>query len=472
MNVFNLQPLKRYLHIFQLEEYKTKRLLVWVLKNLTKKPKEEKKPIIWTNKAKLLYLGSLMLFLISSFLLISYFKLALAIIFIAFLWCNYLFLITSTIILKIYEIPNRKRVKIKTRNKIRSMTNLKVIGITGSAGKTTTKNILEELLSKKVLATPLSYNTLFGIAKVVDYELNEKYKFFICEMGAYKKGEIKELCKITQPNIGIVTSVNTQHLERFGSIDNTIKAKFEMLQNLKQGGIGIVNLDNHYIRNNLSYAKTNLIGFTIDGNTSSECKKIVKLANWKVLDKKMYFEVSSDGKLTKMETELLGKHHLYNLLAAITCAIYLKENIEDIAKKVKDIKQIPHRLELRKEKGTNILDDTYSSNIEGFREALEVLATFRGRKILVTPGIVELGRQTDILHKQLGNKAASVCERVILVGKSERTNALRKGLLSAGFKSQKIISVNTNSQVKKHLEKILRAGDTVLFENDLPDQYL
>jgi len=259
--MYNLQPLKNYLHIFQLEEYKVGRLISWLLRTLGKKPKEVKKDIVWTNKAKFIYISSLFLFLISSSILANCVGIFLSSILIVILWLNnYLFIIISALLLKIYEVPNKIKTVKKIRQKVDNLKKLKIISITGSAGKTSTKNILYQLLTKKVLSTPFSYNTLFGIAKVIDYELNNYYDYFIAEMGAYKRGDIRELCKMTPPDVSILTTINTQHLERFGSLKNTINAKFEILQYMKPNGVGIVNRDNSYSKENLDKANVKLIG--------------------------------------------------------------------------------------------------------------------------------------------------------------------------------------------------------------------
>lgn len=300
---------------------------------------------------------------------------------------------------KPYEVLTRARIKEKTKLKINQLPNLKTIAITGSAGKTSVKNILVQLLSEKSLTTPHSYNTPLGISKVVDYELSQQYSYFICEMGAYKRGEIKELCEMIPPDIGILTTINEQHLARFGSIENTIKAKFEILENLKPNGVGIINLDNKLIRNNLKGLKSDLIGYTLENNTSKRCNKIIKIINYNTRNNITSFVVSYSGTTIKMETKLLGKHHLSNLLAAMAASIVCGENLNEVSSKVAKINQILHRLELIVRNGVNILDDTYSSNYEGFLEALNVLNSFNGKKTLVTPGIVELGKECTFAHR-------------------------------------------------------------------------
>lgn len=128
-------------------------------------------------------------------------------------------------------------------------------------------------------------------------------------------------------------------------------------------------------------------------------------------------------------------------------------NIKDIIKSSEDLEQIPHRLEFINNNGVNILDDTYSSNEEGFLEALEVLNSFKGKKIIVTPGIVELGKESDKIHKNISINIARVADLVILISKSQRTSVLRNGLIENGFEKKNIIEANTNKEANEALQK-------------------
>ena len=318
---------------------------------------------------------------------------------------------------------------------------------------------------------------MFGIFKTIDFELNNRYKFFVCEMGAYKRGDVKEFCQLVSPDIGLLTGINEQHLERFGSIENTIQAKFEILTTLHNGAIGVVNLDNDLVRNNLSkFQKTieqkniSLIGYSIDGYKSEYCQDTYTIKAWSIENNKSIFDLTYKDNIYKITTSLVGKGHLSNILAAIAVALSCGQNINDIIKRVIKIKQIPHRLELKSSPGMTILDDTYSSNPSGFREALNTLKQFSGTKILVTPGIVELGEKALTIHKEIGSLAAEICDEIVLVGSSHNLKAMEESILFTGYSAEKITQLTSRAKVAEYLRD--KTNVTVLMENDLPDQYL
>src|SRR5258708_24016596 len=229
-------PLKLQLNILQLEEYKPLRFLNWITKNFFKRNVPTKKGLVYTQKVKNLLAIYIVLCIASLFLNIFLFLILIIMPFIG--------ITLAIFILKPYEIYNRYKTKNNTREKILSLKNLKVIGVTGSFGKTSTKEILYQILKTKykILRTPESFNTVFGIAKVIDLEIDNSYELFICEMAAYKIGEIKEICDMVHPNYGILTGITTQHFERFGSLENTIKAKFELVDAVKSKNNIVFNL--------------------------------------------------------------------------------------------------------------------------------------------------------------------------------------------------------------------------------------
>jgi UDP-N-acetylmuramoyl-tripeptide--D-alanyl-D-alanine ligase len=472
--------LKHYLLIFQLEAYHPMRFLRWVIAHyIGFKPEPDKQPV-WTPKAKQLYWLAIIIFIGISLYLLCTVNIFIAAIIMAILWFNiYICLILALAAIKPYEIINRLRVKQSIKNKIKHLKeqyHLTVIGITGSFGKTSSKMVISQVLPK-CHVTPKSYNTMFGIFKTIDYELNKRYKFFVCEMGAYKRGDVKEFCELVSPDIGVLTGINEQHLERFGSIENTIQAKFEILTTLSTGGTGIVNLDNPLVKNNLHRFKQTLeekriylIGYSVNGNTSEGCKEIIAINNWHIENGKSVFELSYKNNNYKIITSLIGKGHLSNILAAIAVATSCGQNIDDVIERISKVKQIPHRLELKLTPGITILDDTYSSNPSGFREALDTLKQFTGTKVLITPGIVELGDKALEIHKEIGTLAASICDEIVLVGNSHNLNAMKEGIFSSGYSTEKVTQLAGRAKVQEFLQH--KANTVVLMENDLPDQYL
>lgn len=413
-------PLRVYLHVLQLEQYRPMKLWQWFITHPFKRKIGEKKPLVWTPKAKLLFTGSLVWIYV---LLRIWWPGGV----IAFL-LPWIPLSLSLFGLKPFEAVNRSRVKDKTIAKINSLSRLRVIGIAGSFGKTTVKEYLFQILSKKyrVLRTPENYNTLLGIAKVVDLELDEHYDFFICEMGAYKIGEIAELCQMVKPNYGILTGINEQHLERFGSIENIIRAKFELVDFiLKKGGKVVANVGSEPLRGRLKEYKD---------------------------FKDQIFEYGAK------EKDPLGQ----NLEGAKTMAKVLGMSDEEIKEAVKEMKQPEHRLNVIDRGLYKIIDDAYSSNPDGFKAAIKFLSSFEGWKVVVTPGIVELGKETGEIHRELGELMTNVVDQLILVGKNERTENLEKGFGK---------SVEYVSDVKEAMGLVKKEKAVVLFENDLPDNY-
>lgn len=322
------------------------------------------------------------------------------------------------LILGPYEYLNRWRVKWVTRDKIRRLKKegLRAIGITGSYGKTSTKEFLYQTLKTKyrVLRTPESYNTVFGIAKVVDLELDNNYDFFICEMGAYKIGEIAELCWTVEPDYGILTGINEQHLERFGNIENTVKAKFELVEFVKDHSRLILNFGNELVKKN---APEGVVAYGLGKYKHPQDQNIEGAA-----------------KMAKILGVKVG---------------------------VGNIKFPSHRLTLIKRGEMTIIDDAYSSNTDGFRAAVAYLKTFPGWKVIVTPGIAELGQKAPEIHQELG-KLLEGLDQVILVGRNERTKNLEIGYGK---------TVEYVDKVAEALAKLSNPKATVLFENDLPDNY-
>jgi UDP-N-acetylmuramoyl-tripeptide--D-alanyl-D-alanine ligase len=457
-------PLRFYLHIAQLEDYDVYRFVSWLSKNPFKHTSDNKKPLVWTSKVKTLFITTLIYIGILSVLLVIRFGLIGLVISLILATQTYIFLVLSLLTRKPYEILNRALTKKRISNKIAMLkkNKLKVIGITGSYGKTSVKEFLYHILKSKykVLRTPESYNTLFGIEKVVTYELDETYDYFICEMGAYKIGEIDELCSMVLPGDAILTAINEQHLERFGKIENTIQAKFELIQWVEKSGMCLLNATNTYINENYSKYTLNPIFYG-----TNQCK--FHTANEVTTLDGTRFSLILDSNEYEAETKLIGYSNIQNILAASSFAYLLGVGPETIVKAISNLKAIPHRLELKKlANGLIIIDDAYSSNIDGFKEALKLLATFNNhQKVIVTPGIVELGKITYAIHKELGAYVDQSCDKILLVGKSDRTRGLEDGISV----KNKIHYLNSIKELYDHIDNI--ENTVLLIENDLPDNY-
>ncbi|MBO5926609.1 MAG: UDP-N-acetylmuramoyl-tripeptide--D-alanyl-D-alanine ligase [Clostridia bacterium] len=356
----------------------------------------------------------------------------------------------------------------KCKQKLQKSQNLIKIAITGSYGKTSVKEILKVILSKKykVMATPLSYNTPLGISKTVK-RLDGTEDVLIAEMGARRVGDIKKLTEIVNPNVAVITGVTAQHLETFKKLENVKKTKYELIENMN-GGKAVFSSDNKatYEMFRMCDKSAVLAGLNTKG------KPRVYATDVKSTSKGTNFTLHVGGESVEVSTKLLGKHNVSNICLAVAVADILGLTIGEIASAICNINPIKHRLEIiESENGLTILDDSYNSNPEGVKCALDVLSEFSGNKFVVTPGIVELGVVENEENFKFGKLLAKVANGVILVGRA-RTLKIREGLLSEGYSTDKIYMVSSLEDAKRKLTEIYESGDVVLFENDLPDKYL
>jgi UDP-N-acetylmuramoyl-tripeptide--D-alanyl-D-alanine ligase len=372
----------------------------------------------------------------------------------------------------ILMLPIEKLIQLIYKNackkKLEKRKDLIKIGITGSYGKTSTKVFLTKFLETKfkVCASPSSYNTPMGITKVVLKQLKPDDEVLIVEMGAKKVGEIKELCDMIKPNAGIITSVGEQHLDSFKSLDNILNTKFELVEALNENDVCVFNCGNENTEK--LYKRCKLKNkFSVCGNTGKlKAKEIV--AKEDGLD----FVLCYKNDEYPVHTKILGEHNIQNILCAVAMALKLGVSIETILGVIPTLESAEHRLELKKlENNVLIIDDSFNSNIQGTAVALETLKLFDDRrKIVVTPGLVELGKRENVENVELGKRIAKVADLVILVNKNQSEN-IKKGLLDAGFDESKIFMQDSLFEVTNQFKTLLKNGDVVLLENDLPDNY-
>lgn len=358
----------------------------------------------------------------------------------------------ANLIAKIYEVPHNKKFVKQATAKMQGA-QIKVVGITGSYGKTSTKQILTEILSKKfkVLSTPRSHNTPMGLALSINNNELSDYDIFIAEMGARHIGDIAELCAICPPDYSVITGICPQHLESFGTIENVIKAKGEILESTKTEAV---------------IAEDCFALF--EGYSCSKCSGGC-VSDIKCTSAGTTFNLTLGKESATLSTKLLGRHAAENIALAAEIAYKLGMSLQEISKAVEELDFIEHRLQLIKSNGVNILDDGYNSNIRGAAAAIEVLNSFEGRKIAVTPGLVELGVLEESENKQLGARLVGL-DLVILVGET-LVLPVKQGYLENGGEEKKIIIKPTLSAAQEELKNHIVQGDTVLFLNDLPDIY-
>ncbi len=358
----------------------------------------------------------------------------------------------------------------KARKKLKMFSGLKIVGITGSFGKTTTKKALETILSEKysVCASPQSFNTPMGITKTVLENLMPTNQILIAEMGARQRGDINELCNLVQPTFGILTSVGYQHMQTFGSFENVKRTKAELPNFLGKNGFCVFNGDDEAVLD---------ISKSFEGE-----KQIVSLSNKSADVFASDITVSKNGTTFKLfldkkpydcTTKLLGVHNISNILLCATLAKKLELSPEQIVSGIAKIRAVPHRLELvNAENNVIVLDDSYNASIVGGTRALEVLQMFENRrKIVITPGIVELGSMERFANYQFGKQIAEKADIVIIVNKTNLL-ALKQGLVDSNFDTKNIFEVENTLSSQDLLKKIIKNGDVVLWENDLPDNYI
>ena len=350
---------------------------------------------------------------------------------------------------------------------LKSYGNLKVIGITGSYGKTTTKFILNRILSEKfnTVCTPQSFNTPFGVVRTVRENLKPQTEIFICEMGAKKTGDIKEICDIAHPDYGIITSVGEQHLDTFGSVDNVFKTKFELYDEVvKKGGVCLANIESAGI-----------------AERKDKCEKAIFFGEGTdyFADNISYspagstFTLHLSGEEITVTTKLLGKHSVCDILSAAAMAYILGVSPIDIKCALAALTPTEHRLELKPfNNGSLLIDDAYNSNPEGCLEAVRVLGSFEGmKKVIITPGLIELGEREYDANYALGLEAAKYCDIIILVGKN-RSVPLNDAIKTTDFNTDNLYVVGSFKEAMEVYAPLCTKDSVVLLENDLPDNYL
>lgn len=362
-----------------------------------------------------------------------------------------------------FENKNNKKYTEEARIYLENNKNLVKIGITGSFGKTSCKNILYHLLSHdyNVSATEASYNTPLGIARAVT-KINKATDIFIAEMGARYVGDIKELSEMVKPKYAMITGVTRQHLETFKTLSNIYKEKQELINNIPQDGFCVFNAENSYTRYMYYKCKAEkcLVGF------NNNCD--IYADNIKSGLEGSKFTLNFNGKKVDCATKLLGKHNILNILLSVAMARKFNVSEENIVKRISTLKPIKHRMELLKPpNGILIIDDSYNCNIDGALAAFETIKDYAGRKIIFSQGIIELGENNqESVNKFLGRMISKIADIVILCGTNAR--AIKLGLLEGEFKGQ-VKNYKSLKKAQEDFKNILKSGDILLLQNDLPD---
>ncbi len=506
--IFAYKRLTTYLHAFQQEEYDAGRFIKWVFSNKVfdkrasaiviiagigyfflpwfvsdllvmiafgygvykeKDPKHDaKKKLAMTNRAKrIYYLACAFSFPLGMFLIFDH----MPIIWLPIIQFLPFALVIANGMLQPFEDTIQKRYWREANDKIKN-SDVKIIGITGSFGKTSVKHILGHILSREAptLITPGSVNTPMGVARVIREELNDTHKYFIVEMGAYGHGSIERMCKLAPPDYGIITAIGHAHYERFKSLEAVAETKSELAEAVIQND-GQIIVDYKVLK--FDYAKTmkdENIGKFISTGDSGMADLVVEETRQtpRGLDIRLRWD---DGTYV-MLVPLYGVHHVDNIAASFAMACTLGIAPESVVRAMESVPQIPHRLQVKPKQhnGSTFIDDAYNSNPSGFQSALDLLEILGKdkRKILVTPGIVELGRAHNEVHKAIGNYAVAKCD-VALVVNPKRIQSFVKAYRFNGGKD--LHEFDTFDDAQRWLVENLNENDVVLIENDLPDIY-
>ncbi len=354
-----------------------------------------------------------------------------------------------------------------TKDKLARADVLKV-AITGSYAKTSVKEMLKTILSQKyrVLATPESYNTPMGISLAVK-NLDSTHDVFIAEFGARYKGDIRYLSKLVNPDIAVLTGINLQHLETFKSIENIKDTKYELFEELKSGGKAFFNSDSEGANELFGRFNGEKYLAGIDGK-----ENIVRASDIFTDARGTKFVLTFEGeKSVTCSSVLLGRHSISNVCLAAAVAYKIGMTPEEIALGINRISSVGHRLELvPNNKDIVIIDDSYNSNTDGIKAAMEVLDIFSGKKIVVTPGLVELGKEENVANFNFGKLLAGHADKVIIIG-NHNAETLINGLIEGGMDKSDISFAKNLKKGNEMLNETVEKGDVVLFENDLPDNY-
>lgn len=449
-----------FIKTFQLENYRLKNYLKKAIKfNFSF---GNKTPLVFTKRIKrLIFLDFLLKIAIFSIILyfIKNFWIIFEIFLLIFIFENILISFTF-----LFAMPMENLIKriylFKAKKKLHKMS-CKKIAITGSFGKTSTKNILYQILSEEfdVCATPKSFNTPMGVCKTILENLKETDDFFVVEMGARRKGDINFLSKFVGVDFGIVTPIGNCHLETFGSLENIENTKFELCENAKD--LVVFNGKSRSTKKLFERYQHKKFLVCDDGGFAyaKDVQSSISGSNFVMVIDKNEFDC---------KTKLLGKGNVDNVVVACAMAYLLGESLFDIRNGIKNLKPMPHRLELLKGENVTVIDDSYNSNFDGFVEALDILKTAKGRKIVVSPGMIELGKIQFEQNFKIGEKVAKVADFFVVMNDTNK-KALFSGAKNAGMQEYQILFAKSREEQRNVLKKIIKMGDSILFENDFPD---
>ncbi|WP_299549845.1 Mur ligase family protein [uncultured Helicobacter sp.] len=334
------------------------------------------------------------------------------------------------------------RYKKLAKDKLESLSNLTIIAITGSYGKTSLKNYLSQILQEnfKVYSTPRSVNTLTGIIADINQNLSPLTDIYIVEAGARGSGDIKEIVELTAPQIVVVGKIGEAHLEYFKTLENIYRTKYEILESKR--------LKTAYIyKDNIQPTHANVINFPQD---PSDIEATLQGTS---------FSLNIKGEKLSFQTRILGAFNVINMSAAIAVGSDLGISNERLIKQAQKFEPINHRLSKIVVNGKIILDDSYNGNLDGMLEAIRLASLHNGKKIIVTPGLVESSKEANV---KLAKAIDKVFDLAIITGELN-ANILRSNI----HHTQKIL-LKDKTSIEHILKSTTDSGDLILFANDAP----
>jgi UDP-N-acetylmuramoyl-tripeptide--D-alanyl-D-alanine ligase len=435
--------------------------------------KRIKKPVL-TKKTAFLILISLLIEILFIFILLGYTPNITSFLFWLLVFDILTPVIASIIILFFQPLTVlfRNQIIKKAKEKRAKFKDLIVVGVTGSYGKTSTKEFLATILSEKykVLKTKEHQNSEVGISQCILNDLKPEHEIFIVEMGAYNRGGIKLLCDIAQPQHGILTGINEQHMATFGSLDNIIKTKYELIESLPRLGFAVFNGDNKYCRE--LHRKAPVSKRICYTTFSALAHEVVGGDFWtskiKADKESIYFKVFSRwGEIGEFKVNVVGEHCAQNvLMAAIVAKEVFGMTLDEIAKAAQKIKPEQGGVKLIKNKdGLNIVNSTYSANSDGVISHLEYLKVWPGKKVIIMPCLIELGWVSEEIHKIIGKKIAEVCNLAIITTK-DRLKEIR------GATGEKAVFLESPKKIFEKIKEFCSPGDVILLEGRVPNQLI
>ena len=455
------------LYIYQLEHYDKKRFLLFAYKNINWFSLRKRTTLDWTHRIGLIFSVCLVVIMLPAMIIFLTYGLQTTVLLL--LCC----LVSLPVIIVFADMLIAPLVIVKKNNTLLlakrviqegKRRKLITVGITGSFGKTSLKHILLSVLQEKynTFSFPGNMNTDIGIANYILKHKEEiiKAEVLITEMGAYKKGDIKKVCAVVKPDYSLTTALGECHLERFGSFMNIVSTKFELANATKKKAF--LNMDDTHIK---QYAQTMVDqSISVAKVSSSEIiSDVESLDNFRGIS----FTYQGEGFTTK-----LVARYVVNLAAlAFALAQNLGMSVKEIKKGFEQVSYMKHRLEIIRNEAENriVIDDSYNGNYEGFLAGLAVLEQAKKRKVVLTPGIVELGtKRSEQVHTDLAKEYATKVNLLLLV-KNKNTEYIVRALRKIGYNAFKVY--DTTQEAHDDLANVLEDGDTILFQNDISDNY-